>query len=220
LVDPSAPKPVLSAIVYSKDELREEVPSDLAALRRSVGDGSVLWLDVAGLGDAETLRAVGAAFGLHPLALEDVVNVHQRPKVESYGEDHFLVARAIARCRPIETEQVSLFLHTVQILDLVETYRDIASGLTEIYLSSMSHRLNEVMKVLTIIATIFIPLTFVAGIYGMNFDRASPWNMPELGWRYGYPVCLLAMAALGAALYAWFRRKGWIGSDSGHRGVK
>ena len=105
--------------------------------------------------------------------------------------------------------------HTVQILDLVETYRDIASGLTEIYLSSMSHRLNEVMKVLTIIATIFIPLTFVAGIYGMNFDRSSPWNMPELGWRYGYPACLLAMAVLGVALYAWFRRRGWLGSGSG-----
>jgi magnesium transporter len=84
----------------------------------------------------------------------------------------------------------------------------------------MSHRLNEVMKVLTIIATIFIPLTFVAGIYGMNFDRSSPWNLPELGWRYGYPACLLAMAALGGALYLWFRRKGWIGSDSDRRGAK
>jgi magnesium transporter len=103
--------------------------------------------------------------------------------------------------------------HTVQIMDLVETYREIASGLMEVYLSSMGNRLNEVMKMLTIIATIFIPLTFIAGIYGMNFDtEASPWNMPELEWAYGYPACLLFMATIAGILLAYFRRRGWIGS--------
>ncbi|HUE46210.1 MAG TPA: CorA family divalent cation transporter, partial [Aestuariivirgaceae bacterium] len=73
------------------------------------------------------------------------------------------------------------------------------------------NRMNETMKVLTIIATIFIPLTFVAGIYGMNFDPAAgPWNMPELGWRYGYPATLLGMALIAAGLVYWFWRKGWI----------
>ncbi|HLS59468.1 MAG TPA: CorA family divalent cation transporter, partial [Paracoccaceae bacterium] len=82
----------------------------------------------------------------------------------------------------------------------------------DIHLSSISNRMNEVMKVLTIIATIFIPLTFIAGVYGMNFDPAAgPWNMPELGWRYGYPVTMLAMAAIAAGLVGFFRRKGWIG---------
>jgi len=338
LVDPSAPKPVLSAILYSKDAVREETPGDLAALRKSAGAGTVLWLDVAGLGDEATIRAVGAAFGLHSLALENVVDSRQRPRVEPYGDLQFLVARAAVPGTPFDTEQVSIFLaadfvvtfrekpgpaldpvreriragrgnlptggtgylayaildtivdgyfpaleelgerledledeivrapkqgslrrvhalkrdlltlrravwpqrealafllregdavagagtriylndcydHTVQLLDLVETYRDIASGLTDIYLSSLSHRLNEVMRVLTVIATIFIPLTFIAGIYGMNFDRSSPWNLPELGWRYGYPACLAAMAAVGAILYLWFRRRGWIGGQ-------
>ena len=69
---------------------------------------------------------------------------------------------------------------------MVETYREIASALVDVYLSSLSNRMNEIMKLLTMIATIFIPLGFVAGLYGMNFDRSFPWNMPELGWRYGY----------------------------------
>lgn len=102
--------------------------------------------------------------------------------------------------------------HVLQLLDLVETFREVASGLMDVYLSSVSNRMNEVMKVLTIIATLFIPLTFVAGVYGMNFDPdVSPWNMPELGWRYGYPVTLLAMALIAGTLLLWFRRRGWLG---------
>lgn len=102
--------------------------------------------------------------------------------------------------------------HTVQLLDILETYREIASGLIEVYLSGMSSRTNEIMKVLTIIATIFIPLSFVAGVYGMNFDpRVSPWNMPELAWRWGYPFALGIMAAVAAGLLLYFRRRGWIG---------
>lgn len=82
-----------------------------------------------------------------------------------------------------------------------------------------SNRMNEVMKVLTMIATIFIPLTFIAGIYGMNFDPgAGPWNMPELGWRYGYPAALLSMLVIGGILLLWFRRKGWLGGGRRGRG--
>jgi magnesium transporter len=106
--------------------------------------------------------------------------------------------------------------HTVQIMDLVENYREIASGLIDIYLSSLSHRMNEVMKVLTVISTIFIPLTFVAGVYGMNFDPdAGPLSMPELRWPYGYVATLALMAFVGVALLLWFRRKGWIFAGSG-----
>ena len=75
----------------------------------------------------------------------------------------------------------------------------------------------EVMKVLTIIATIFIPLSFVAGIYGMNFDTSSPWNMPELHYRYGYPAVLLFMAVAAGGLIFWFKRRGWLKGD-GPRG--
>ena len=79
------------------------------------------------------------------------------------------------------------------------------------YLSAQSHRMNEVMKVLTTIATIFIPLTFVAGIYGMNFDtEISPWNMPELRWYWGYPLILVVMGVLALSLITYFRRKDWL----------
>lgn len=102
--------------------------------------------------------------------------------------------------------------HTVQLIDLMEVYREISSGLMDLYLSSISNRLNEVMKVLTIITVIFIPLTFVAGVYGMNFDPdASPWNMPELRWKYGYLACLLLMLLIAAGEIIYFRRKGWLG---------
>ena len=101
--------------------------------------------------------------------------------------------------------------HMVQVIDMIETYRDLAGGLLDVYLSSTSNRLNEVMKVLTIISTIFIPLNFIAGVYGMNFDRqASPLNMPELGWYYGYPAVLTLMAVTGGALVLYFKRNGWF----------
>ena len=104
--------------------------------------------------------------------------------------------------------------HTIQLIDMIETYREIASGLVDIQLSSVSNRMNEVMKVLTIIATIFIPLTFIAGVYGMNFNPAAgPWNMPELNWAYGYPTILLVMALIAGGLLVWFRRKGWLRSQ-------
>ena len=95
--------------------------------------------------------------------------------------------------------------HTIQVMDAIETSRDMLSGMLDIYLSSVSNRMNEVMKVLTIIATIFIPLTFIAGIYGMNFQ-----NMPELGWRWGYFAVLLVMVAIGISMLGYFRRKKWL----------
>jgi magnesium transporter len=101
--------------------------------------------------------------------------------------------------------------HTIQIMDIVETYRDLASGMMDLYLSSVSHRTNEVMKVLTVIASIFIPLTFIAGIYGMNFNtKASPLNMPELNWYWGYPALWLVVIGLAAGMIVYFRRKRWI----------
>jgi magnesium transporter len=95
--------------------------------------------------------------------------------------------------------------HTIQVIDTVETFRDIISGMLDIYLSSVSNRMNEVMKVLTIIATIFIPLTLIAGIYGMNFQY-----MPELGWRWGYPMVWLVMLAIVGLMVIYFRRKRWL----------
>jgi len=112
-------------------------------------------------------------------------------------------------------EQTKVFLrdchdHTVQILELVESYHEVSNSMHDLYLSSLSNRMNEVMKVLTMIATLFIPLSFVVGLYGMNFDTRSPWNMPELSAYYGYPVLLLLMLGAGIAMVFYFKRKGWF----------
>ncbi len=95
--------------------------------------------------------------------------------------------------------------HTIQVIDTVETFRDMVSGMLDTYLSSVSNRMNEVMKVLTIIATIFIPLTFIAGIYGMNFQY-----MPELGIPWAYPAVWVVIVVIALFMFAYFRRKRWL----------
>jgi len=112
-------------------------------------------------------------------------------------------------------EETRLYLrdcydHTIQIMDLMETYRDMSAGMLDVYLSSASNRLNEVMRVLTVITTLFIPPTFIVGVYGMNFDRSSPWNMPELGWRYGYLFSWAIIIAMIVGLLVFFKRKKWF----------
>jgi magnesium transporter len=333
---PDAGPPAIRVTGYGPDtfdELEVVAPAELEALR---GRWPVLWVDVEGVGDADSVAAIGEVFGLHRLALEDVMNVHQRPKVEEYADYLFGVTRMASLGERVDTEQVSLFMgegwvltfqerpgdcwdlvrerlrlgrgrmrsqgpdflfyalfdavvdhfypileefgvrmevleeeviesprkelvgvihaarrdlialrhmmwpmrdavgqlyrdpshlvtedtrlylrdsydHTIQVIDLLENYREMASALMEVYLSSVNQRMNEVMKVLTIIATIFIPLTFIAGVYGMNFDpEASPWNMPELNWYWGYPAVMLFMLGIALGLLGFFKRKGWF----------
>jgi magnesium transporter len=338
--DPQARRPEVQALAYDAQRVQEWTSPEVAHLASERGQWPVLWVTVAGLGDARLIQDLGRAFGLHPLALEDVVNVHQRPKVEEYPGNLFIVLRMPRNTDRLETEQVSLFLgeqfvitfledpgdcydpvrrrihegsgrirtagagylayalidatidayfpvveryaerldaledamglnpqrhllaalhavkhdlrtirrvfwplrdemnkllrdlpgwfgaetsvflrdcydHTVQILDIVETYREIGADLSDLYQSSLSNRMNEVMKVLTIIATVFMPISFIAGVYGMNFNpAASPWNMPELNWYAGYPFALGLMAAVAAAMLFFFHRRGWLGSLS------
>jgi len=111
---------------------------------------------------------------------------------------------------PLVSESTGIYFrdaydHTIQVIDTVETFRDMVSGVMDIYLSIISNRMNEVMKVLTIIATIFIPISFIAGIYGMNFS-----HMPELTWRWGYPAVWLLIIAIIVGMVVFFRRKKWI----------
>jgi magnesium transporter len=111
---------------------------------------------------------------------------------------------------PLVKETTRIYLrdvydHTIQVIDTIETFRDMVSGMLDIYLSSVSNRLNAVMKVLTIIATILMPLTFIAGIYGMNFKY-----MPELEWKWGYPVVWIAVILISVSMLTYFKKKGWL----------
>ena len=115
------------------------------------------------------------------------------------------------------SDSVNLYLrdchdHTFQIMDLIESYREAGSSLHDLYLSSVSMRMNDIMRVLTIIATLFIPMTFIAGVYGMNFgsESNSPWAMPELKWTLGYPFVWFLFIATGGIMLFWFRKKRWL----------
>jgi magnesium transporter len=338
-VDPSSPRPVVRAMAYGPEGIFEaDVTAELDKVPQLLRDWPVIWINVDGLGDAETIRRIGEIFHLHPLALEDAISVHQRAKVEQYPDHLFVVARMMELHDRLLSDQLSLFVgkgfvvtfqetagdsfdpvrdrlrrgkgrlrtagsdflayslidavvdayfpiieaygerleeiedevilrpsrttivrvheikrellvirraiwplreaintffrepsslisdetrlhlrdcydHTIQVIDLCETYRELGSGLMETYLSSIGNRTNEVMKVLTIIATIFIPLTFIAGLYGMNFKtEKSPLNMPELDWYWGYPFCLAVMAVVAGGMLFFFWRRGWLGS--------
>ena len=148
--------------------------------------------------DQETLEAVhelkGELLFVRRAAwpVRELVNALQRAESElvAEGTDPYLR---------------DVYDHAVQVIDTTETYRDLVSGLVDLYMSGVSNRMNEVMKVLTIIATIFIPVTFVAGLYGMNFQ----W-MPELQWRWGYPAVLVLMAVMAGAMIVYFRRRDWL----------
>jgi magnesium transporter len=121
-----------------------------------------------------------------------------------------VISRLERRESPLIKESTAIFLkdvydHTIQVIDTVETFRDMLTGMLDTYLTSVSNRMNEIMKVLTIIATIFIPLTFVAGIYGMNFK-----HMPELTWRWGYGFIWVIMAGVALVMIFFFKRKKWL----------
>lgn len=340
IADPAQPAPKIDVIAFGPQGLVEKDLPTIDAAHQLVGRHELVWINVEGLGDAKTIERCGELFGLHRLALEDTVNVHQRAKVEDYGEVLFIVLRMVGCQERCSTEQLSLFVgpnwvltfqegtpgdsfdrvrsrireggrirqlgsgylayalmdavidayypvlevyaerldeleetvlnprdtrvmdrlhdvkadllilrraiwplrdamamlaredtarfspeirpylrdcydHVVQVVELLETYRELTADLRDLHMSSMSNRINETMRVLTIISTIFIPLTFIAGIYGMNFDYAEgskPLNMPELHWRYGYPAILVVMAATTIGMVAYFYRQGWIGN--------
>ena len=165
-------------------------------------------------------------FGEKLEALEDNLVANPRPavlhEIHQAKRDLLALRRAIWPQReaisalirdedPLFPETVRVYLrdctdHCVQIMDGIETYRELAGGLMDVYLSCVGNRQNEVMKVLTIMASIFIPLTFMAGIYGMNFE-----DMPELHMRWGYPLLLAAMVVVAIGMVVYFRRKGWLG---------
>lgn len=326
----------INVTTYDDDELIERDITDPNEILPYLAKYPVTWLNVYGVGDVKALETIAKIFNLHPLAMEDVVNIHQRPKVEEYGDITFAVTRMPELTNDeVILEQVSIFWgknfvltflerkgdcltpihlriehggkrqrllhpeylayaildtiidsffpildkfgtrlddmeedaitnpstqiivnihefkrdllsirramwsqreamrtlsesgnfidpdmrffirdcedHTIQSIEILESYRERVSGLMDIYLSSVSNKMNSIMKVLTIMATIFMPIGVIASIYGMNFDQSvSPWNMPELSWYYGYPFALglIALTAIGFIVFFW--RKGWL----------
>lgn len=320
---------------YSHDTVNEQLCSSVEEVLAFSKSPNTTWVHIQGAAGADDLRQLREAYGMHPLAVEDVMNIGQRPKFEPYDSQVFLVDVVPHRGSRIEFEQISLFLgkgyvisfhasdsdifapvrhrihegkgriraggadylayaladvivdhgfpiiesyveeletleeevfearapdpvqaihkirrdltalrrmvwhqtemlrdliseeheliqpeaipyfrdaadHSQRILDLLETYRDMSSSLLDTHLSLVSNRMNDVMKVLTIIATIFIPLSFIAGLYGMNFDTQHPWNMPELASPYGYPILLGGMLVVFLGMLVYFRRKNWL----------
>jgi magnesium transporter len=131
------------------------------------------------------------------------MSVHQREILLrlSRGEFEEIPADAVPFFRDV-------YDHFLRVTDQVESYRDIATSALEAYLTVQSNRMNEVVKTLTLISTVMLPLTFIAGLYGMNFQY-----MPELHTRWGYPAALLLMAAVAGGIVVWFRRKGWLGNN-------
>ena len=328
----------LSVFDFRADGFQEERDVTLAHCADFFASPNVTWVHVQGTPGLETLKALGSAYKLHPLALEDVANLGQRPKAETFEQQLFVTLNwPRADVSGVEPVQISCFLgptyvisfcagkddpfepirerirteppgrirergahflfyalidlvidegfpaldvlstrlealeerivadpdasqlndihrvkrtlivlrkslwpqrevvnallreehalidaatrpyfrdcydHAIQVIDLIESYREMASSLQDLYMSGISNRMNEVMKVLTVMASIFIPLSFLAGLYGMNFDReASPWNMPELGAYYGYPIFVGVLIAIGVSMLVAFRRRRWI----------
>jgi magnesium transporter len=203
--------PVRERLQKGKGRIRKRGPDYLAySLMDAIVDGYFIVLEKMGE-DIESLE-------------EELMT---DPKTETLNKIHYLKRELISLRKSVwplrevisllsrgETDLVKentiifirdVYDHTIQVIDTIETYRDMASGMLDVYLSSISNRMNEVMKVLTVIATIFIPLTFVAGIYGMNFKY-----MPELEWHWGYHLALLIMFFIGVIMYVWFRRKRFL----------
>lgn len=336
-VTPDAKPPRIVARTYGPGSFEERVlasPDELSSLRAA---DRCLWVDITGLADASAIAAIGEAFDLHELSLEDVLDPAHRPKVEEYDDYTFIVLKNLLTTEPVEAHPLSLFVgddflltledvespalepvrdrlrrgrgkirsrgvdflayalidsvidhyfpvveasddrlesieeavleartvdpidlarsarqdlqtirrtvwparevvttllredatrisddtrvhlrdcydHLVQLQELLDAAREIAANLLEAYISRVSLRTNEVMRVLTVIATVFIPLTFLTGLYGMNFNpRTSPLNMPELNWYWGYPFSLALMLVAAAASLLYFKKKGWFG---------
>lgn len=344
VIEPDATPSTIELIDYSatnKTSIKLSMPEECIPY---LDTESVSWVDVAGLGSEDILQRVGKVFNLHPILIEDVVNVPQRPKVDEYDEQLLIISQmvmpkpnysgfwieqvslilgkhylltvqeeperdcfdqvrdrirtdkgnirkqgadyltytlldaiidgffpvleaygerieeledevvtnpskstlekiyrlrrellALRRCiwpqrdainilirdgSSLISDEVKIYMrdcydHTVQVMDMVETYRELTSGLMDVYLSSVSNKMNEIMKLLTVISSIFIPLTFIAGVYGMNFNTStSPLNMPELDWYWGYPLCWLLMIGVSGCLVYFFWKRGWFKDHS------
>lgn len=183
---------VLDAIVDEYFALVDEVETDI----ERVEDEVVGATGIDTLADINSLRRELLAIRRLLWPTRDALATFARGDVDLVSDTHEKYFRDVHD-------------HVVQVVELVETYRDLVAGTRDIYLNSLSMSTNEVMKRLTVVATIILPLTFVVGVYGMNFSN-SPYNMPELEWTFGYPAVMLGMLGVAVVLVGYFRREGWL----------
>jgi magnesium transporter len=186
---------LVDAIVDAYFPILEAIGGELEALEDRLYEGN-LWHTASR--EVHTLRRELARLRRAIWPMREALSTVMRVESETFDPDTRIYVRDCAD-------------HVTQLIEVLDTEREICNSLMELYLTSVSNRMNEVMKVLTIIATLFIPLGFIAGLYGMNFDSDSPFNMPELRWRYGYPFALALMGATAAGMLLLFRRLGWLG---------
>jgi magnesium transporter len=183
---------VMDALVDEYFDILDRVETDIEGIEEAVLESTEIEL----LEEINTARRDLLAFRKLAWPTREAVGVLAR------GDPAFIAESSEKYYRDV-------YDHLVQVVDLVETYRDLTTGARDIYLNALSQSTNEVMKVLTVIATVFLPLTFVAGVYGMNFAD-SPYNMPELGWTFGYPAAMLGMACLALIMLGYFRDQGYL----------
>jgi magnesium transporter len=183
---------ILDAIVDEYFDILDEIGRDIEAVEDRIIDEP----------DTETLEILNS-LRRELLSIRRIV----WPTRDAVG----VLARGDADQVKETTEKYyrDVYDHLVQHVELVETYRDLASGARDIYLNTLSQSTNEVMKRLTVVATIILPLTFVVGVYGMNFG-GGPYSMPELGWRFSYPAVLVGMSLTAAIMLQYFRSEGWL----------
>ncbi|WP_436933492.1 magnesium/cobalt transporter CorA [Halovenus marina] len=183
---------IMDAIVDDYFDLLDKIEDDIEAVEERVLDEP----DPQMLEDLNDVRRDLLAFRKVAWPAREAMSYLSRgdiPEVADQNERYFR----------------DVYDHLVQVVDLIETYRDLTGGSRDIYLNAVSQSTNEVMKTLTVVATIFIPLTFVAGVYGMNFAGAQ-FAMPELSWTYGYPATMIGMAILAGIMLVYFRRQDWV----------
>jgi magnesium transporter len=183
---------IMDAIVDDYFDLLDNIEDDIEAVEERVLDEP----DPQMLEDLNDVRRDLLAFRKVAWPAREAMSYLSRgdiPEVADQNERYFR----------------DVYDHLVQVVDLIETYRDLTGGSRDIYLNAVSQSTNEVMKTLTVVATIFIPLTFVAGVYGMNF-AGTQFAMPELSWTYGYPATMIGMAILAAIMLVYFRRQDWV----------
>ena len=203
--------PIRDRLLSDRGRIRKLGPDYLAyALVDAIVDHYFSILEALG----ERIESLGEEMAQNPRPQELEAIRHSKRELLFMRKSVWPLREVLSSLQRAETDLLrdstvpylrDVYDHTIQIIDTVETFRDMLSGLTDLYMSSVSNRMNEVMKVLTIIATIFIPLSFVAGLYGMNFDF-----MPELHWRYGYFAVLGLMLAIGIGMLLYFRRRKWL----------